>query len=79
MTDKALSGWGLAEGKTNKLVFECKDMEEAKVVYNNATDHADMIRVNICENKPHYDDSKIYTSFKTIKEYPAWYEWGFGR
>ena len=79
MTDKFMSNWGCAENKINKLVLECKDMKEANIVYKNAVEHTDMSRVNICQNKPNYDDSKILTSFKTIKEYPAWYEWGFGR
>jgi len=30
MTDKFMSGWGMAEGKTNKLVLECKNLHEAK-------------------------------------------------
>jgi len=27
MTDSFMGGWGTAEGKINKLVFECKDLK----------------------------------------------------
>lgn len=36
MDDTFMSGWGEAEGKTNKLIFKCKDKEEANVVAENA-------------------------------------------
>ena len=68
----------MAEGEVNKLVFECKDLKEAYVVYDNAVEHKDMIEVEILRDKPEYNDNAIYTSFKTIKEYPDWYEWKFG-
>lgn len=33
--DKIMSGWGLAEGKINKLVIECNDLEQAERVIKN--------------------------------------------
>ena len=78
MTDKALSGWGMAKGKVNKLVLECKDMKEAEIVEQNAKRRPCMIYVNIRETKPYYNSKYYYESFKTIKDYPAWYEVNFG-
>ena len=32
MTDKFMSGWGYAAGKTNKLIIECADIAQAMQV-----------------------------------------------
>lgn len=32
MTDKFMSGWGMAEGKLNKLVISCNTAEEANMI-----------------------------------------------
>ena len=32
MTDRFMSGWGLAKGLKNKLVFECESLAEAEKV-----------------------------------------------
>ena len=48
MTDKALSGWGCAKDRINKLVFECKDYKEAVTVQENAENRTDMKYINIC-------------------------------
>jgi hypothetical protein len=74
MTDKFMSGWGLAEGKINKLVFICDSLEEAKIVARNARKRGDQKYVNISANKPYYNKKKYYVQFKTKKEYPDWYK-----
>lgn len=74
MTDKALSGWGIAEGKINKLIFECKDYSEAETVYNNAINRHDMKNINICNNKPYYNNKRYYAQFKDKTIYPCWYK-----
>jgi len=74
MTDKFMSGWGMAEGQINKLVLECKDLHEAMIVEKNAQNRPEMIYINICSNKPHYNSERYYTSFKTKNEYDYWYK-----
>ena len=44
MTDKFMSGWGMAQGKINKLVLECETYEDAETVYNNACNRSEMFR-----------------------------------
>ena len=36
MNDTFMSGWGYAEGKINKLIFECDSYKEAEIVAENA-------------------------------------------
>ena len=47
MTDKFLSGWGLAEGKTNKLVIVCDTHKEASTIERNASKRDEMENVYI--------------------------------
>lgn len=79
MTDKGMSGWGMAKGRVNKLVLECRDMKDAKIVEQNAKDRPEMIYINICGNKPRYNQNLVYTSFKNVNEYPAWHKPNLGR
>jgi hypothetical protein len=74
MTDKFMSGWGHAEGKINKLVFECETRQEAHIVADNAERRGDMKYININVNKPYYSSSRYYTQFKNKEEYPSWYK-----
>lgn len=59
MTDKFMSGWGLAKNKLNKFVITCDNYEQAKIVYNNAKKREEMKFVNIVYNKPYYNE-KFY-------------------
>ena len=52
MTDKFMSGWGMAEGKTNRYVVECDTMEQAALVEKNAHRRSEMKRISICLTKP---------------------------
>ena len=76
MTDKALSGWGRAEGKINKLIFECDNMKEAKTVEENAANRGDMKYINIRVAKPYYPPSRYLAQTKTKEDYPKWYQEG---
>ena len=73
MTDKFMSGWGLAQGKINKLVFVCDNHEQAQTVASNAENRSEMKYINICTEKPRYSSSKYLTQFKTIDDAPNWY------
>ncbi|HAE43009.1 MAG TPA: hypothetical protein DCG34_08860 [Clostridiales bacterium] len=79
MTDKVLSGWGLAKDKINKLIFECETFEEAKIVAENAENRSDMKNINIASKKPYYSKTRHYVQIKTKEDYPSWYEAGYFR
>lgn len=74
MTDSFMSGWGLAEEKINKLVFECKNNLEAQIVYDNAKNRTDMKYVNICFYKPYYNKKQYLTQYENKETYPHWYK-----
>ena len=76
MTDRFMSGWGGAQGKINKLVFVCNTYEEAQTVVQNAENRGDMKNININVKKPSYSSTRYLTQFKTIEEYPSWYQAG---
>jgi hypothetical protein len=76
MTDKFMSGWGMAAGKLNKLVFECESLKEARIVAENAGKRSDQKNINIRSTKPYYSSSTHYTQIKTKEEYPNWYKDG---
>lgn len=76
MTDKFMSGWGKAEGKINKLVFECDSYDEAVTVAENAAARGDQKNVNICTKKPYYSPSRYYAQVKNKEEYSTWYKQG---
>jgi hypothetical protein len=73
MTDKALSGWGKAQGKTNKLVIECETFQEASIVESYALRRNEMKYINIRTTRPGYPSSTHYTQFKDKTEYAAWF------
>lgn len=77
MTDSFLSGWGKAEGKINKLIFECDNYDEAETVEQNAENRTDMKYINICTKKPYYNSNKYLTQTKTKEDCPNWYQKGY--
>ena len=74
MTDTFMSNWGSAEGKINKLIFECDNYNEADIVYKNAKNRSEMKYVNITVNKPRYSGTRYLVQKKTKADYPSWYE-----
>ena len=67
MTDKFMSGWGQATGKTNKLVIACDTIEQAELIEKNARKRSEMRYVNIRSTKPSYG-GHILTSWKTFSD-----------
>lgn len=63
-TDKVLSGWGLAENKTSKIVCLCENYEDAEKVQQLWKSFDGRIYVNICDNKPYYNNVTHHTSWK---------------
>ena len=74
MTDKFMSGWGLAEDRINKLVLECDSPEEAERVKKYAQSRGEMKHVSIATKKPNYPMGKYYTQYLTKEDYPTWYK-----
>ena len=73
MTDKFMSGWGHARGRTNKLVIECDTYDEALVVQSNAEARSEMKYVAICERKPYYTKDRYFVSFHSKQDYKNWF------
>jgi hypothetical protein len=59
MTDTVMSGWGKAEGKTNKYVLKCDSMETAQVVADNARHREEMKYVHISHRCPKDNDWRL--------------------
>ena len=66
MTDKFMSGWGMAANKTNKLVIECETFQQAEVIERNARKRPEMKYINICSKKPYFK-SNILPSWKLFE------------
>ena len=77
MTDKFLSGWGMAEGKTNKLVLACDNVKDAEIVMENARARTEMKYINLCINEPRYDARKVLVSNHDKSDYESWYQKGY--
>ncbi len=87
-TDTFMSGWGKAEGLTNKLIFLCDSMDQARTVADNAEARSDQKRVKIHTKPPtylrktkgkDYVEGDKYVQIKTIEDYPSWYEKNYFR
>jgi hypothetical protein len=63
MTDKFMSGWGAAKGKTNKLVIVCETREQAMRIERNAHDRSEMKNVSVRTTEPRYGAGYV-TSWK---------------
>ena len=74
MTDTFLSGWGKAEGKICKFVYECDNWEQAEIVEQNAKSRTDTKYVNICINKPHYNSKRYLVQEKDKTNSSIWYK-----
>jgi hypothetical protein len=72
MTDKFFSGWGPAEGKTNKYIVECENYEQAEAVKKAAEDRPEMKYINICINKPHYGSHVVESHTKFADLHGPW-------
>lgn len=59
-----MSGWGMAANKTNKLIIECYNYQQAEIIERNTNSRNEMKYVNICSRKPRYGKN-VYESWKT--------------
>ena len=63
-TDKFMSGWGLAKGKTNKVVVICENLTEAEEVEEALHSRDEMKYINIRASKPYYNSSYIISWYR---------------
>lgn len=68
MTDKFMSGWGMASNKINKLVIECDTYSQANAILRAAKDRSEMKNVNLCSAKPYYNTKRYLTSLKHFSD-----------
>jgi hypothetical protein len=73
MTDRFMSGWGMAKNKINKLVIECDTYAEANTVYENALQRSEMKYVAIGTRKPYYNLNRYHVSHHDKTDYSAWF------
>ena len=73
MTDKCLSGWGMAQDKIAKYVYECDTFEMAQKVKANAEKRTDQKNINITTTKPYYNPESHYTQYKTYDPTDVFY------
>lgn len=67
MTDKFMSGWGMATNKTNKFIIVCDTWEQAETIERNAKKRSEMKYINICISKPKYGKN-VLESWKNFSD-----------
>ena len=63
MTDKFMSGWGIAKDKTNKMIVVCDTWQQAEQIESVARNRPEMKYINIRTTKPRYG-SNVVESWK---------------
>ena len=52
MTDRFMSGWGLAKDRINKFIVICDNFEQAETIERLAKERPEMKYINICNHRP---------------------------
>jgi len=68
MTDRFMSGWGHAKGRTNKFVVGCDTYKQAETIARNAERRSEMKYVNITSSKPYYKGRRFLVSYRNYKD-----------
>lgn len=76
MKDEFMSGWGMAKGKANILVFHCENEEEVEAVLSNAEAREEMVNIRVRET-PLKRRQKCLVQQKTKDDYNNWYKKDF--
>ena len=80
MTDRFMSGWGGAAGKTAKYVIVCDNYQEAEIVADNARSRTEMKYVNIVVGrKPSFNTKRFQVSYADKKKAKNWFIPGYFR
>ena len=67
MTDKFMSGWGMAANKKNKFIVICDNWQQAETIQKNAEKRSEMKYINVCVTKPRYG-ANVLETWKTFDE-----------
>lgn len=67
MTDKFMSGWGMAANKKNKFIVICDNWQQAETIQRNAEKRSEMKYINVCVTKPRYG-ANVLETWKTFDE-----------
>jgi hypothetical protein len=78
MTDKALSGWGNAKGRTAVFVVECDTRAQADAIERAAQDRPEMIRINMSENRPRATTSQTISFRRFVELGAIWKKYYIG-
>tara|TARA_R100000234_G_scaffold116080_1_gene92742 strand:- start:422 stop:757 length:336 start_codon:yes stop_codon:yes gene_type:complete len=83
--DTFMSGWGMAHGRKNILIFACDWIDEAVNVAQYAESRDDMASVNVYQsllptmfNREYGHFSTLYVQIKTKETMPNWYGYAKG-
>lgn len=68
MTDNFMSGWGGAEGKTNKYVIECDTQEQADQIEKAARTRDEMSKITVSADLPYWSPDKVVVSQKPYSD-----------
>jgi hypothetical protein len=80
MTDKFMSGWGGAQGRTAKYVIACDNYGEAGIVADNARSRSEMEHIKIVDGKkPVFSKTRFQTTYADKKEARNWFIPGYFR
>lgn len=64
MTDKFLSGWGQADGRTAKFIVECDTLEQAEQIEKAAHRRSDMKNISSDWKRPYFSPSRYQVTFR---------------
>lgn len=71
MTDKFLSGWGMAENKISKYIIICNNLEQAREVAECAgRKDSEFKYINIATKKPYYNSRRYVVSYDVYEDVP---------
>ena len=68
MTDKFLSGWGFAEGRTSKFIIECDTLADAEMAYKRAKSRDEMKNVFIASTVPYYRAKRYHVKIEKFAD-----------
>ena len=68
-----MSNWGMSKNRTNKLVIQCDNLEQAEIVERNAKNRSEMTFINICTKKPYFNQDRYCVSEHDKNDYSNWF------
>jgi hypothetical protein len=70
-TDKMLSGWGKAQGRTHKQIVICHNRQQAEKVADNMR-RSSFSYVNVRYGIPYYPSTRYTISYHDADDCPLW-------